>query len=197
MNDPSYDGDHPSGEPMPDSESDEWTEEKLEWLEELPPLQERILEVEQLPAWCKTAMVRYELGFYETLEEAAEDFDRTLGTFANWRATPAGRKWKEILRDLRDDPAHLAEAQLASSLHEMTADFLTAFKGAVAAGDHSEVRKYWETINDRLPDGLSETVTGGDDMGSMIQINISGGEVEGDSEFEVIEAEWDELEPDD
>lgn len=188
----SYSGDHPSGEPAPDSEKQEITEEKRSWLDDLPPKRERVLEVEQLPSWVKTAVVRYELGFYDTLEEAANDFDRAQGTFSNWLATPGGRKWRETLRDIRDDPASMAEVQLAASLHEFTADFVAAFKSAVQAGDHKEVRKYWETINDRLPEGLSQSGDF-DDAAQQIVINLPGAADPEPVEVEPVEVE--EIEP--
>lgn len=173
------------------------TEDKKRYLRNLEPKEVRYKHPSQLPNWVKTAVTKYELGYYKTLAEAAEDHNRAETTLQNWRATPAVRKWIEQVNERVDDPSKFAEMMLRGSLMEFSMDFVEMWEAAYDANDYAEIRKMFETVVDRVPGtGLAKKADAVGNETAAIQINIQGADVMGDSEFEAVEAEWEEVDED-
>lgn len=181
---------------IPDSDSQEMTEEKKEALRNLAPKEERITEAGHLPTWVKTALTKWKLGYHDTLKEAAEIHNRAAATLYNWKSTPAAKGWLESVGEIADDPVKFSENLLRGQFAGFTIDFMEMYQAAYEAEDYAELRKFWESIADRLPDStLKSSGDAEGNTGTAIQINISGTpeEISGESEFETIEADWDEV----
>lgn len=150
-----YSGDHPDG-PAPDSESQEMTSEKMEWLENLPPKDVRYDEPEKLPRWAKLAIAKYHLGMHDTWKEAAEAAGKSPGSLYNYRDTPGGEAYDARFQDILDDPMTVAENLLRGEAASFTLDFISMFEAAKDANDYTEVRKMWSELMDRLPGGMKK-----------------------------------------
>lgn len=191
-----YSGKHPDGR-APDSESDELTEEKKEWLNRLPSTKDRYKEPADLPQWSKLAIAKKMLGRYDTWKEAAEDHDRAPSTFSKYRNSPAGKKYRKQFAETVDDPAKLAENILRGELHNFTVDFMTMWQTAVDSNDYHEIRRMWETVMDRVPGGMSKQGDAGVGNAS-ITINFGSPQdlepIEVESEFDEIEADYEVVE---
>lgn len=189
--DPTYTGKHPDGR-APDSESDKMTPAKRHWLDDLPPLNERMAKPSDLPKWAKLGLTMYGVGMCETMKEAAEEVGKSAGTFYNYKNTPGGEAWLKTVQDISEDPVRLSEMVLKSNLHHFTIDFMAMWEAAKDANDYAEIRKFWESINDRIPGGLQKK--GDIDVGqATITVNFGSPE---DLEPEIVETEYEEIEAD-
>lgn len=181
---------------IPDSDSQEFTEDKEEALRKVKPKAERIKEPGQLPGWVKTALTKYALGYFDTLKAAAEDHGKAARTLYDWKSTPGAEQWMESVNEVVDDPVKFSENLLRGQLGGFTVDFMEMFQAAYEAGDYAEVRKFWESIADRLPQSTLKSGAGGDvGQANQIVINLPHAGAEDPVEVEPVEAEV--IEPDD
>lgn len=193
----SYSGDHPDGK-IPDSDSQKLTDEKEEWLRNLPEKSDRYIEPNQLPAWSKRALAMFALGRYDSMKEAAKANDRAPRTLYNYKNTPAGEAYLKQCRETVDDPEAMMKNLLRGELHGFTLDFMQMMQRAKEAGDYAEFRKFWESIMDRVPGGLAKQ---GDIDVEQATITVSFDSpeqlkpAEGETEYEVVEADY-EIEDD-
>lgn len=126
-----------------------------------------------LPRWVKTALVYKEV-YGESYNEAAERFKHKGGTLSQYSASPAGKKWREGLQRIADDPVALAEAMLRGNSLNITLDRISFLEMAKSAGDYAEADKIAKDIMDRVPELAKKS--GNKDTGGMtIHLTLPGG----------------------
>ena len=130
----------------PDNEDQETRLKRLREETEHPSKKK---EIGDLPSWVRTALVYHEIQGMP-YKECAARFDRAEATLANYAVSPAGKKWREALLEVSEDPERMAKGILKAAVAECAADIIWAIDAAKRVGDYQEVRIATQGLLDRL-----------------------------------------------
>jgi hypothetical protein len=145
--------------------------EKLALVKEKYNIDYRTLEdVSQLPSWAKMGIIHFEL-YGMTWAMAAKEVRRSGGTLQDYGNSPAGKKYRERLREIKDDELALAKAFWRANAADLSVAAMVNLNLAIEAGDYREVGVQLRDLMDRA--GIDKANAKNKGMGPMlIQINM-------------------------
>jgi hypothetical protein len=119
----------------------------IEKFQAMTPAQDK-KEIADLPQWVKIGMGMQYIGGL-TAKEAATRCNRAPDTLRSYWKSPAGKKWRDQLKEIASDPKEVAGLILRSSISGVAISYLAAFEQAMEAGDYAEVARMSRDLLDR------------------------------------------------
>jgi hypothetical protein len=121
--------------------------EVIERFRNLTPSHEKE-EISELPQWVKIAMGMQYVGGL-TAKEAAQRSGKATDTLRSYWKSPAGKKWRDQLKEIANDPKEVAKLVLRSSISGVAIGYLAAYEQAIESGDYAEVGRMSRDLLDR------------------------------------------------
>jgi len=127
--------------------SEKMSPEAIERLQNLTPSREKE-EISELPQWVKVAMGMQYIGGL-TAREAATRSNKSYDTLRDYWKSKAGKKWRDQLKEIAEDPKEVAKLVLRSSISGVAIGYLAAYEQAIESGDYAEVGRMSRDLLDR------------------------------------------------
>lgn len=129
-------------------------------------------DISDLPRWAKVGIARKEL-LGESWKEAGASVNRSAASLSEYGASPAGKRWREQLAEVADDPKTLVESMLKGTALSVTLDYLLAYERAITANDYKETGIMARDLLDRF--GVTKKQEKSLQAPSQIVIMLPGG----------------------